>query len=130
MRRRSWPILLVVLLALSACGGGKSSGNAADPTSTARASGYASGRDVATAAHCTHYTPEKSLSGTTTGTCTYNGHPQTVMWFPTTQAADGWRSLGPGRHGHRVLYEGQWMVLCSSDADCHAIEGRIGGASL
>lgn len=127
MRARSDPILVVVILALSACGGGSNS-NAGNPKGTASASGYTPGADVAMAAQRTHYAPKKNVNGTTTGRCAYHGHTQTVMWFPTTQAADGWRSLGPKRHSQRVLYDGQWMVLCSSDVNCQAIKARIGGA--
>ena len=83
MRARSDPILAVVTLALSACGGGSNS-NAGNPKGTASASGYTTGADVAMAAQCTHYAPKKNVNGTTTGRCAYHGHTQTVMWFPTT----------------------------------------------
>ena len=49
------------------------------------------------------------------------------MWFPSAQAADGWRSLGPQHQSKRVLYDDQWILVCPSASDCQSIQQSIGG---
>ena len=111
---------VALTLGLTACGGQR---------------GYSSAADVATAAGCQqfHEAHHVGVEGTgkpvvTVGTCSYNGHPETVMWFESADAATGWRSLGAQHHSRKVLFDGQWMIRCDASADCAAFKVKVGGS--
>jgi hypothetical protein len=106
---RGIPLLALLLMA---CGGH---------------SGYGSPADVAKAAGCGDFTTSSASNGVMVGQCSYQGHSETVLWFPSTGSADGWRSLGKRQHSNELLFDGQWIVRCAAVADCADFKTKLGG---
>jgi len=110
---RSVICIPILALVLAACGGN---------------SGYGSAEDVAKAADCGDFKTSSAKDGVTVGECSYKGHSETVMWFPTTVSANGWRSLGKQHHSNKVLFDSQWIVRCAAAADCADFKDTLGGS--
>jgi hypothetical protein len=110
---RSVICIPLLALVLSSCGG---------------SSGYRSAEDIAKAADCGYFKTSTAKGGVTVGECSYNGHSETVMWFPSTVSADGWRSLGKKHHRNKVLFNAQWIVRCAAVADCADFKVKLGGS--